>query len=84
MEVQWDVERYCVDDYGSDEVSEDQASAWVTDDEPERHDGQVDNGFRVDEEREANDEGNQAANDKWMGPGKDVATQILLGFSQPT
>lgn len=50
MEVQGNVERYRIGDDGADEVSQDEACAWVTYDQSQGHDRQVDNGFGVDEE----------------------------------
>lgn len=74
MEVERDVEDYCVDYYGPDEVGEDEASAWVVQDEVERHDEKRDDGFSVDEEGETDAENDERGEDERVRPREDVAS----------
>ena len=49
-------------------------------DEFQGHNWEVDDGFGVDEEGEADAEDYEGGNDKRVGPGEDVASEILIGL----
>lgn len=78
MKVERNVEGYCVGDYGPYEVRQDQTCSRVMQDEFQGHNWEVDDRFGVDEEGEADAEDYEGGNDKRVGPGEDIASEVLF------
>ena len=78
MKVERNVEGHCVGDYSPYKVRQNQTCSWVMQDEFQGHNWEVDDGFGVDEEGEPDAEDYEGGNDKRVGPGEDVASEILI------
>lgn len=80
MKVERNVEGHCVGDYSPYKVRQNQTCSWVMQDEFQGHNWEVDDGFGVDEEGEADAEDYEGGNDERVGPREDVASEILIGL----
>ena len=78
MEVERDIERHCVGDDGANEVAEDEACAWVVEDQFQRHNREGHEGFGINEKGKGEAENDEGGDDDGVGPGKDVAAEVLL------